>query len=173
MSEGLISKEIKAALEKIISHCFYSNRMLDRMCSVLSVSFVMPITSSILHHNLAHYYPILADYISDYMDGRDCTTIYEETPRGDQEYDTPLDCFNKLLEINLHLEKLITDAIILSQSNGDYTTKVYLEEFLLKIIPITKDILLLVDKAELYGDSDSGITRLDSDITDFGLFGDE
>ena len=48
MSEGLISKEMKASLEKIVSYCFYSNRMLDRMCSILSVTFVMPITSSFI-----------------------------------------------------------------------------------------------------------------------------
>ena len=94
MSEGLISKKMKESLEKIISHCFYNNRMLDRICSILSVTFVMPITSNILHHNLAHLYPLLADKISDYMDSRDCTTIYGETPTGDQDYDTVLDCFN-------------------------------------------------------------------------------
>ena len=171
MSEGLISKEMKASLEKIISHCFYSNRMLDRMCSILSVTFVMPITSNILHHNLAHLYPLLADDISDYMDSRDCTTIYGETPIGDQEYDTVLDCFNKILEINLRLESLIKESIVLAQSINDYSTKVYLERFLLKILPITKDILLLLDKAEMYGNSDMSLMKLDHDIVSFDIFG--
>lgn len=171
MSEGLISKEMKVSLEKIISHCFYNNRILDRMCSILSVTFVMPITSNILHHNLAHLYPLLADDISDYMDSRDCTTIYGETPVGDQEYDTVLDCFNKILEINLHLESLIKESIILAQSINDYSTKVYLERFLLKILPITKDILLLLDKAEMYGDSDISLMKLDHDIVSFDIFG--
>ena len=164
MSEGLISKEMKVSLEKIISHCFYNNRILDRMCSILSVTFVMPITSNILHHNLAHLYPLLADDISDYMDSRDCTTIYGETPIGDQEYDTVLDCFNKILEINLRLESLIKESIVLAQSINDYSTKVYLERFLLKILPITKDILLLIDKAEMYGNSDMSLMKLDHDI---------
>ena len=171
MSEGLISKEMKVSLEKIISHCFYNNRILDRMCSILSVTFVMPITSNILHHNLAHWYPLLADDISDYMDSRDCTTIYGETPIGDQEYDTVLDCFNKILEINLRLESLIKESIVLAQSINDYSTKVYLERFLLKILPITKDILLLLDKAEMYGNSDMSLMKLDHDIVSFGIFG--
>lgn len=171
MSEGLISKEMKVSLEKIISHCFYNNRILDRMCSILSVTFVMPITSNILHHNLAHLYPLLADDISDYMDSRDCTTIYGETPVGDQEYDTVLDCFNKILEINLHLESLIKESIVLAQSINDYSTKVYLERFLLKILPITKDILLLIDKAEMYGNSDMSLMKLDHDIVSFDIFG--
>ena len=171
MSEGLISKEMKVSLEKIISHCFYNNRILDRMCSILSVTFVMPITSNILHHNLAHLYPLLADDISDYMDSRDCTTIYGETPIGDQEYDTVLDCFNKILEINLRLESLIKESIVLAQSINDYSTKVYLEKFLLKILPITKDILLLLDKAEMYGNSDMSLMKLDHDIVSFDIFG--
>ena len=171
MSEGLISKEMKVSLEKIISHCFYNNRILDRMCSILSVTFVMPITSNILHHNLAHLYPLLADDISDYMDSRDWTTIYGETPIGDQEYDTVLDCFNKILEINLRLESLIKESIVLAQSINDYSTKVYLERFLLKILPITKDILLLIDKAEMYGNSDMSLMKLDHDIVSFDIFG--
>ena len=172
MSEGLISKDIKTSLEKIISHCFYGNRILDRMCSILSVTFVMPITSNILHHKLAHLYPILADDISEYMDARDCTTIYEETPKGDQDYDTALDCFNKILEINLGLESLVKDSIILTQKANDYSTKVMLEKFLLKVTNITKDILLLVDKAEMYGDSDSSMMKFDHDMTSFGNFAD-
>ena len=170
MNEGLISKDMKMSLEKIISHCFYGNRMLDRICSVLSVTFVMPITSNLIHLNLAHRYPILADAISDYMDGRDCTTIYGETPRGDQDYDTALDCFNKILEINLELESLVKDTISLAQQTNDYTTKVYLEDYLKNLIPITQDILLLVDKAEMYGDSDANMMKFDNDIISFGLF---
>lgn len=168
--EGLLTKEIKESLEKVISHCFYANRILDRICSVLSVSFVMPITSNILHHKLAHRYPILADVVSDYMDSRDCTTIYGETVKGDQEYENYLECFNKVLEINLELEKLIKDSIELALKIGDYTTKVYLEKFLLDITPITKDILFLVDKAEMYGDNETGMMRFDHDITDFNIF---
>ena len=39
--EGLLSEKTKLVLEKIIQHCFYINRMADRMVSVLSVKFVM------------------------------------------------------------------------------------------------------------------------------------
>lgn len=173
MSEGLITANMKLSLEKIITHCFYCNRITDRICSLLSVKFVMPITSGIIHQNLAHRYPLLADVISDYMDARDCTTIYGETPSGDQDYDRPIDCFNKILEINLNLENLTKEAIVLAQSINDYTTKVYLEDFLEDIIPITKDILSLVDKAEMYGNSDSDMMRFDKDIYAFGLFGEE
>lgn len=171
MGEGLITSNVKNALESIISHCFYANRMLDRMCSLISVTFVMPNTSDIIHHKLAHLYPLLADDISGYMDGRDCTTIYGETIRGDQEYDNYIECFKSMLEINLKLESLIKEAIMVAQQDSDYTTKVFLENFLLKIVPITQTVLLLTDKAEMYGESNINSMRFDDDITDFGIFG--
>ena len=171
MSEGLLTLEIKSLLEDIISHCFYSNRIIDRMCSVISVKFVMPNTSNMIHHKLAHLYPLLADEISDYMDSRDCTTIYGATIAGDQNYDDYIECFRIMLEINLNLESLIKNAIIAAQTNGDYSTKVYLENFLLKIIPITRDVMTLLDKAEMYGDSDLNSMQFDHDLSKFNVFG--
>lgn len=164
MGEGLITLKVKQGLEEIISKCFHANRILDRISSVLSVTFVMPNTSNIVHHNLAHLYPLLADDVSNYMDDRDCTTIYGETVKGDQEYDNYVECFKTMLEINLELESLIKDAIIVSQDEFDYTTKVFLESFLLKIIPVTQKILLLTDKAEMYGESKNDSMKFDYDI---------
>ena len=106
MGEGLLSLDVKNALEKIVEHCFYSNRILDIIVSILSVSFVMPITATAIHHNLAHLYPLLADEISDYMADRDSTTIYGATPTGDQKYENYIECLRKALELNLELEKL-------------------------------------------------------------------
>ena len=46
-----------------------------------------------------------------------------------------------------------------------------LEQFMLKITHITKDILLLVDKAEMYGDSDTSMMKFDHDMPSFNVFG--
>lgn len=171
MGEGLLTAEIKQSLEKIITHCFYSNRILDRMCSILSVTFVMPNTANTIHHKLAHLYPLLADEISNYMDSRNCTTIYGETIKGDQTYDSYVECFREMLEIQLDLESLTKDSILLAQSSNDYTTKVYLEKFLLELISITQSIMTLVDKSEMYGDSRDDSMRFDHDLSSFGVFG--
>ena len=168
--EGLISEKIKLSLEEIISHCFYINRMADRIVSILSVKFVMPKTAGIYHKGYAHWAPAYADIISDYMDSRDCTTIYGETIRGDQNYENPLDCFNKSLEMNLELEKKIKKAIEIAKADNDYTTLVFLQCALEKVIPITKDLLLLVDKLELYGDTAKDWMRFDKDIEEFEVF---
>ena len=168
--EGLISEKTKLALEEIINQCFYINRIADRIVSILAVKFVMPNTSKIIHENYAHWAPVYADTITDYMDARDCTTIYGETPRGDQEYENPLECINKTLEMNIELEKILKKAIDISIKELDYTTMAFLQNALYKIIPITKDLLLLVDKMELYGDTPKDWMKLDHDIVSFHLF---
>ena len=142
--EGLLSEKTKLVLEKIIQHCFYINRMADRMVSVLSVKFVMPNTSNIIHKNYAHWAPVYADLISDYMDSRDCTTIYGETPRGDQEYESPLDCINKALEMNIELEKLLRKSIETSLEERDYTLS-YKMPFMISLI----DNLSSIGEAEI------------------------
>lgn len=171
--EGLISEKIKLSLEEIISHCFYINRIADRIVSVLSVKFVMPNVAELYHKNYAHWAPAYADKISEYMDARDCSTIYGATPAGDQSYDNPIDCINKSLEMNIELEKIIKKAIITADEEGDYTTKVFLENALLDVIPLTKDLLLLIDKMEFYGDTPKDWMKIDHDVNDFKIFGGE
>ena len=170
--EGLLTQEIKTSLENIVKQCFENNRIADRIMSLINVKFVMPSTEKILHPGYAHLMPAIADVVTDYMAARDCTVIYGETSRGDQEYDSPLDCFRKLLEINLTLETLTKETITLSLSQGDLSTKVKMEEFLLKLIPVTSDLLVIVDKGELYNNLESPMDwmNFDRDIHNFGVF---
>ena len=60
MQEGLLTIEMKKSLEKIIKHCFYCNRISDRIVSLLSVKFVMPITANIIHPNILTIMPYLS-----------------------------------------------------------------------------------------------------------------
>jgi ferritin len=169
--EGLLSENIKKSLEDIVRHSFYINRIADRIVSVLSVKFVMPSTADIYHHKYAHWAPAYADIITEYMDARDCTTIYGETPKGDQEYENPLVCFNKSLEMNLELEVLLKNAIVVAKDESDYTTMVFLQHSLEQVVPITKDLLILVDKMEFYGDTPKDWMKFDHDIPNFHIFG--
>lgn len=174
MYEGLLTPETKSALENIVGQCFYNNRIADRIASLLNVKFVMPITEHIIHEHYAHLMPSLADEITDYMSARDCTAIYKETPTGDQDYDSPLGCFQKLLEINLELESITKEAIFIVDEQKDYTTKVYLERFLCSLIPITSNLLELVNKAEYYNklERPHDWMTFDKHIKAFNLFED-
>lgn len=168
---GLLNSEVKLSLEKIVSHCFYGNRITDRICSLMSVKFVMPLSEKILHSKYAHLLPLLADKITEYMDSRDSATIYGLTPIGGNEYDDYIECFKDILDFNLELENKVKDSIKLSWETGDITTKVFLENFLLNLIPLTKDVMLLFDKAVAYGcDANGSNMQFDRDIHEFGVF---
>ena len=171
MKNGLLKDEMKEYLENIIGKCFLNNRMFDRMVSILSVKLVMPITGDIIHHKLAHLYPRIADLVSDYMAQRNCTTIYQQTPEGSQDYNNPIECFDYMLELNLSLEKEVKNAIKLADEINDYTTKVFLDDFLRKLISVTDTILLLDDKIGMYENNKNGWMKFDSDIEDFNIKG--
>ena len=169
---GLLTEKVKTSLEDIIKQCFYNNRIADRIVNLINVQFVMPNTEGILHEGYAHVMPKIADLITDYMADRDCSAIYGETPKGDQEYETPLECFRKLLEINLELELLAKLAIKTSNEEGDYITMIKVQDILIeRIVPLTSDLLTLVDKAENYNASLEWMT-FDKDIYSFGIFED-
>ena len=61
----LISNEIKMELDRLGQKFFWMNKKLDRMKSVLNVKFAMPKLSELVHHQLAHSYPLLADQVND------------------------------------------------------------------------------------------------------------
>lgn len=170
---GYLQPEAKAALEELVGHCFYCNRMIDRMMSILSVKFVMPNSESILHPNIAHWYPAISDLITEYMDGRDSTTIYPATPIGNQDYEDPKTMFKEMLKLNLLFEDKIKATMDLVIEEKDYSTKVFLDSLLLKVLAMTSKIILLVDKAERYGDTDIDMMRFDDDIHNFNLFSKE
>lgn len=167
MPKGLIKENINETLNQLVGDCFAMNRMLDRMMSILSIKFVMPKTVSILHPKLAHAYPALADVLSDYQGSRNNLTIYPETPIGNEDYSTPLEIFNRMLMKQLEMEESISEAIVLAYDEGDMMTKVFLQNFLLDFNKYTEQILLLIDKATMYGDNPVHWMLFDSNVEDF------
>jgi hypothetical protein len=148
----LIDEKVNDKLNEIVTKCFLGNRIMDRGVSILSVKFVMTRTADQIHPKLAHLYPLLGDTISDYQGARNCLTIYGETPLDDSDYNSPLDFFNKMLDYQEDLEALVSESIDVAREEMDYTTKIVLENFLVTLIPVTNQILLLIDKAEKYTD---------------------
>ena len=63
----LISDKMCKALDDLTAFCFLGNRIFDRAHSVLDVNFVMPNTAEVVHLNMAHQFPLLADLITDYL----------------------------------------------------------------------------------------------------------
>ena len=140
---------------------------MDRGMSILDVKFVMNNTVKFLHPKLAHLFPLKADDVSEYQLSRNCLTTYGQTPLDDSDYAIPLDFFLKMLQYQQELESVIIEGIDLCKDEDDKVTKVFLESFLLGLVPITKQILILIDKSEAYGSDSKSLMQFDHNVGDF------
>ena len=164
---SMVSDNVNSALNNIILQCFYINRQEDRIMTQLSIKFTMNQTSDALHPILAHSPLALADLIGDYQDQRNVLTAYGLVPADNTDYNNVLEMFEKSLDYWKALEKSILDAIEVCLNEDDATTRVFLENFLLKIIPFTAQVILLCDKIEAYGDIPTNRMLFDQNIESF------
>ena len=162
-----VSDKVNNALNDIVLKCFLTNRQEDRVMTELSVKFTMNQTSDLLHPILAHSPLALADLIGDYQDQRNALTAYGLVPTDNTDYTNVLEMFEKSLEVWLNLEKSIADAVEVCLNENDATTRVFLETFLVKIIPFTAQVILLCDKIEAYGDISTNRMLFDQNIESF------
>jgi len=159
----MISEQLNSKIDFLIGKCFEFNRLLDRQMSLLDTKFCMPKTSSKLHPLIAHKFPFFADVLSDYQSARNNLTTYPATPIGSKDYETPLDIFEDMLSFMQEFENDIYIVCEFANSENDYMTKVFLDSFMISLIPMTKQLLLLVDKCEAYSD----MQLFDSNIEDW------
>ena len=61
---------------------------------------------NIIHHNLAHLFPLLADLISGFKDSWNLTTVYPETHKDDRDYVNLLNMMTVLWEEVLDYEMI-------------------------------------------------------------------
>lgn len=147
---GLINDSVRLKLDELVTKLFLGNRIADRGMSQLDVKFAMNKTVKNLHPKLAHRLSAEADKVSDFMGDRNVLTVYGATPLDDSEYNSPIDFFTKMLDYCVELENLCCEVRDTAEENNDYTTRAFIDSFLLGFIPITKQCLLLIDKANAY-----------------------
>lgn len=166
---GLIAERLNNRLNEIIGKCFEVNRLCDRGQSILSVTFKMPKTAKVVHMKCAH--PIIgsdfADSIGDYQESRDNTTVYPATPVGNTEYAKPIDFFYQYQHYLLELESLVKDVVDDAIEIGDTTTKVFLDGFLSRLIPVIANSITFIDLFTQYGNDSFHLSVLDSIIDDY------
>lgn len=148
----LISEELNTEFSNLIGKLFALNRICDRGVSVLSVSFAMNKSSRLIHKHFCHLPPTLADSISEFQDSRNCLSVYPATPIGDKIYQKPIEFFQDLLDVMIALEGEIDNIREIAKESNDYASLVFLDSFMLKIIPLTHQCLLLMDKSNSYGE---------------------
>lgn len=163
----LLKDEIIKDLTNIAGLLFIGNSIADNAVYQLSVKFVMPNVTNIVHLKFAHELPLLADKISDYADDRNVYLYRPIVPEQSKEYTNIKDIFVDLLNYMVNLETLVSSAIDDCVKYDDKTTKVFLDSFLRDLIPYTKMMLGFNDYIEMNGFTPKDNMSMDARINRF------
>lgn len=164
----LISKQTSDALDVLLGAFFDLNRTTDRMVSVMQNKFSMPKASSVIHHHIAHLYPLLADKCSEIKDRYNMTSVYPETHRDARDYENMKDMFETLLKENVNVYELIKLTYKVAEENGDFNVGADLIDIMRLFSEVVGQIYTLRDKGvELVDKFD----QFDDHVTVYGIVG--
>lgn len=153
------------AIRECNTHCFYMNRLYDVAMDTLAIDFVCPQAEGLMHEYMAHKFPALADELNHKCLGAfNIKTYYGATPAGDWEWNDIISMMNDLMNETIGLQNMFMGAIKVATENGDYHIVAELYDLLEDINEIVEQIILIRDKAELYGDD---YTSFDHHIPSF------
>ena len=110
----LISDRMESALTGLYGLCFTGNSICDNIVTQLGVKFVMPRTSDIIHYELAHEFPVIADDIAEYAAARNSYLHRPAVAAHMEEYDNLTSMFASLLDFMVALEKEVGKVIDLA-----------------------------------------------------------
>lgn len=164
----MISENTSNALDVLLGAFFDLNRTTDRMVSIMQNKFAMPNAANIIHHRIAHLYPLLADKISEIKDKYNMSSVYPETHRDGRDYKNTNDMFDTLLNENLDVYKMIKYTYQIAQENGDLNVCAELIDFINKFNTVVGQIYTLRDKGLELTDS---FDQFDDHIDEYGIVG--
>lgn len=143
-----ISLKTSESLDLLVGKAFDLNRSFDRAVSIMQNKWCMPNAANIIHHNLAHLFPFLADVISGFKDSWNLTTVYPETHKDDRDYSTLLDMMTILRNEVLDFYEMIKMVYKIAEEENDFNTMAMLIDFMNKLTIVVSQMYTLKDKAE-------------------------
>ena len=143
-----ISLKTSESLDLLVGKAFDLNRSFDRAVSIMQNKWCMPNAANIIHHNLAHLFPLLADIISGFKDSWNLTTVYHETHKDDRDYSNLLDMMTILRNEVLDFYEMIKMVYKIAEEENDFNTMAMLIDFMNKLTIIVSQMYTLKDKAE-------------------------
>lgn len=167
----LVTKVTQDALTELIGRCFAENRYTDRLVSVLGVKFAYNNTANLIHHGIAHMYPVLSDEIGEKcLERYNISVEYPATPEGRRDYSSVNEIIKDLEERTIDFQIALMGVCKVAQENGDIHVYSDLLDMLKDYNKIVEQAILLGDKIEIYGTNPS----FDSHVANhFWILGDE
>lgn len=143
-----ISLKTSESLDLLVGKAFDLNRSFDRAVSIMQNKWCMPNAANIIHHNLAHLFPLLADVISGFKDNWNLTTVYPETHKDDRDYSNLLNMMTILRNEVLDFYEMIKMVYKIAEEENDFNAMAMLIDFMNKLTIIVSQMCTLKDKAE-------------------------
>lgn len=163
-----VSLKTSESLDLLVGKAFDLNRSFDRAVSIMQNKWCMPNAANIIHHNLAHLFPLLADVISGFKDNWNLTTVYPETHKDDRDYANLLVMMTVLRDEVLDFYEMIKMVYKIADEEGDFNVMALLINFMNKITVIVSQMYTLKDKAE---QMPTGWDVFDNHISQWGING--
>lgn len=152
----IVTQQTQDAVEQLIGQAFFMNRKIDRMVSVLGTKFAYNNTAELIHLQLAHAFPILADEFAEKcLERYNIPVYYPATPEGKEDYQSVSEIIHKLEELLLDYQTLLMGACKVAFDNNDIHVYADLLDILEDYNKFPEQGILLADKIDLYGDNPS------------------
>ena len=162
-----ISKETCKDLDTLYGQFFNLNSLFDRAVSVMLNDWAMVQASDIIHHNLAHLFPLMADTISEIKDNYDESSVRPALEAHTETYDSLADMFDRLLDeciATYDMIKLVNKGAL---ERDDFNVHVELTSLMRSFNKIIGQMLTLNNKAHQIQSFDT----FDFRIKDWGIVG--
>lgn len=148
----LIHDSTKSAMDQMAQRFFWMNKKIDRMKSVLNTKFAMPIFSNLVHLQLAHNYPLLADSINDIEEMFNYDAEYLEVESAIENYEDVDTLVGQLYDWTIETNEQLNNLITISHNNGDFNVYNLLINVSNEYSKYVANSILIVDKKNSYGD---------------------
>lgn len=163
-----ISEKTSESLDLLVGKAFDLNRSFDRAVSIMQNKWCMPNASDIIHHNLAHLFPLLADIISGFKDSWNLSTVYPETHEDKRDYQNLSDMMTSLYGEVMDFYIMIKIIYKLAENEGDFNVIAMLVDFMNKLTIVISQVTTLKDKSE---QMPTDFDRFDAHISEWGIDG--
>ena len=163
----LISEETSKALDLLYNQFFNLNSVYDNAVSYMLNEWCMPHASEVIHKNLAHAFPVMADMISEIKDNYDEKSVRTTVPTHDETYDSLYDMMNNLYSYCANTYEMMKITSKIAMDNGDLNVLADLVEFTSTFNKIMGQVITLKGKSEQINDYD----KFDRHIDTWGIIG--
>ena len=155
---------------EIIAQCFFVNRKLDRIVSILGVKLVCNEMANRIHLGIAHWFPVFADEIGEKcLERYNIPVEYGATPDGKEDYNGLTDATQALEDYVIDFHNMFIGVSKIAMENNDFHVFADLQDMMEDLNRIVEQVVLVNDKAKLFGNDKA--MQMDKSIDGFWILG--